>query len=202
MSYKTVAKAHTFEQVIKGSRFIARVQQIESVEAFDAMLGEAKSDYADASHHCYAYKLLPAMRFSDDGEPGGTAGRPMLEVLEKRELDHLGAVVTRYFGGTRLGAGGLVRAYSGTLAKAIDEAGELLVKDRTTLVFEVPFDLMDSVHRFLATWTALQKGEMTYSATGMRLELSLFCEDEEPFKEALSELSRGQLTWFSGNSSE
>ena len=89
---------------------------------------------------------------------GETAGRPMLEVLNKRGLEHVLAVVTRYFGGTKLGAGGLVRAYSGSLAKALDEAGTYQVKDRCKLAFEVPFAAMDSVHRLLDDWPELSKG--------------------------------------------
>ncbi|MDQ3398730.1 MAG: YigZ family protein, partial [Deinococcota bacterium] len=111
MSYLTVAGPGQHEEIIKGSRFLGFVAQVDSVEEALAFVEGVRERYRGASHHPWAYMLSPEYRFSDDGEPGGTAGRPMLEVLQRRELDRVIAVVTRYFGGTKLGAGGLVRAY-------------------------------------------------------------------------------------------
>lgn len=154
-----------------------------------------RTKHADATHNCYAYKLGNTVKFSDDGEPGGTAGRPMLEVLQKRNLDHVLAVVTRYFGGTKLGAGGLVRAYSGSLAKALDEAGITEVKDRVTLLLEVPFAVMDSVHRFTESFAGLEKEGLEYTESGMKLSVSLFLDDEAMFKKQIVEVTRGQIVW-------
>jgi uncharacterized YigZ family protein len=117
VGYLTVAKTFERTEEVKGSSFIAFVTIVESLDEVETQLQTVRTKYEDASHHCYAYKLGQAMKFSDDGEPGGTAGRPMLGVLTKRNLDHVLAVVTRYFGGTKLGAGGLVRAYSVHLLK-------------------------------------------------------------------------------------
>ena len=127
-SYFTVAKEAEVEEVIKGSKFIGFVSSVRSVEAALAKLGEVRARYPDATHHCWAYRIGDELRFSDDGEPGGTAGRPMLETLQKRDLDRVIGIVTRYYGGAKLGAGGLVRAYGGTLAKTLDVAGVQEVK--------------------------------------------------------------------------
>ena len=102
----------------------------------------------------------------------------------------------RYFGGTKLGAGGLVRAYSGSLAKALDEAGETLIKDRTKLFFEIPFQAMDSVHRYLSEVAELVKEEMSYTAEGLRLGINLLLEDEAQVKKDLLNLSKGDVRWL------
>jgi uncharacterized YigZ family protein len=195
VGYLTLAKTLERTEEVKGSSFIAFVTTIESLSDVEVHLQTIRSKYEDANHHCYAYKLANAIKFSDDGEPGGTAGRPMLEVLQKRNLDHVLAVVTRYFGGTKLGAGGLVRAYSGSVAKALDEAGILEIRDRVTLVVEVPFAVMDSVHRFTESLAGLKREGLEYTVTGMKLSVNLFAEDEAVFKKQMQELTRGQVVW-------
>lgn len=196
MAYNTVAQTHTRTEHVKGSRFIVRVAEAKSLEAVEACLREVRAEHPDASHHCYAYRLAEQMRFSDDGEPGGTAGRPMLEVLLKRDLDFVVAVVSRYFGGTKLGAGGLVRAYSGSLAKALDEAGVREVRDYVTLAFEVAFAQMDTVYRLLDGWEALSRGEPDFSSNGMQLTVTLLVADLDRFKETLDEYCQGSVHWL------
>jgi uncharacterized YigZ family protein len=195
VGYLTVAKTCERTEAVKGSSFIAFVTTVEALSDVEAHLHAMRAKYEDANHHCYAYKLGNTLKFSDDGEPGGTAGRPLLEGLQKRNLDYVLAVVTRYFGGTKLGAGGLVRAYSSSLAKALDEAGSLEVRDRVTLVAEVPFAFMDSVHRFADGLKGLKREEPQYTESGMKLAISLFAEDEVTFKKQLTELTRGQVVW-------
>lgn len=200
MAFLTVAKEHERLEEIKGSRFYAFVTPLKSFAAVESHLELVRARYPDASHHCYAYKFDEHVRFSDDGEPGGTAGRPMLEVFNKRDLEHVLGVVTRYFGGTKLGAGGLVRAYSGSLAKALDEAGTYLVKDRCKLSFEVPFTAMDSVHRLLDEWSELGKSEPDFTAQGMVLEVDLLETDQESLKKQLVTLTRGDVRFLDSNS--
>ncbi|MGI6069833.1 MAG: YigZ family protein [Blautia sp.] len=118
--YKTVYEGGQGEIVEKKSRFIATVRPVEKEEEALAFLEEVKKKYWDARHNCFAYVIgerQELARCSDDGEPGGTAGRPMLDVLLGEEIHNVAVVVTRYFGGTLLGTGGLVRAYS----KAVQE---------------------------------------------------------------------------------
>lgn len=120
--YQTVYQAGTGEITEKKSRFIADVFPVSSKEQAEAELEKIKKQYWDARHHCWAYVIgtdQPLERFSDDGEPSGTAGKPILEVIRGQELYNVLVVVTRYFGGTLLGTGGLVRAYTGATIEGL-----------------------------------------------------------------------------------
>lgn len=196
MSYTTIKEPSEFKDVIKASRFIAYLYKALTVEEAQAYLADIRKLHPDANHHCWAYRIGEVYRFSDDGEPGGTAGRPMVEVLNKRDIDRVMAIVVRYFGGTKLGAGGLIRAYAGTVAKALDNANLLEVLPMVLLEVEITFDLMDSVFRFLAE-RPVTKEEPKYTANGMQLRLTMQQGLEEEFFLALSELSKGQAKLIS-----
>lgn len=125
-SYLTVARDAEAELEVKRSRFIARVRRVESEAAARAVVEQARKEHWDARHHCSAYVLGPRgeiARSNDDGEPAGTAGMPILQAIHGRELSDVAVVVIRYFGGTLLGAGGLVRAYGDTAAAGLAAAG-------------------------------------------------------------------------------
>ena len=107
--------------IIKNSRFITIIYNINDINDIDKYLKLVKDKYKDATHYCYSYKLDGTEKFSDDKEPSGTAGLPMMEVLNKRGLNHILCIVIRYFGGIKLGAGGLVRAYSKAVRDALDK---------------------------------------------------------------------------------
>ncbi|WP_111412962.1 IMPACT family protein [Billgrantia lactosivorans] len=129
---------------VEKSRFIAWLCHAPDVAAFEALLAEARRVHPTASHHCSAYVAGPpgeqhAIGFSDDGEPGGTAGRPMFQVLEGAGLGQVGCVVTRYFGGTKLGTGGLARAYAQAVARGLDALPRREVVERTALRLKVDF---------------------------------------------------------------
>jgi uncharacterized YigZ family protein len=127
-AYLTIEKEAVCETVIKKSRFIGAVYPVETPEEAALKLSEIKKKYWDATHNCSAMIVgadSAAMRFSDDGEPQGTAGMPMLEVLKQTGLTNVLAIVTRYFGGVLLGAGGLVRAYAGAVADAVNAAQKI-----------------------------------------------------------------------------
>ncbi len=122
--YILLIKGAEAEIVEKKSRFIATIRPVESEEEANSFIDEMKKKYYDARHNCSAFVIGSKgqlTRSSDDGEPSGTAGRPMLEVLLGSEIRNIAVVVTRYFGGTLLGTGGLVRAYSGAVKKALEE---------------------------------------------------------------------------------
>ncbi len=124
-TYKTIYGSGRGELVEKKSRFIAEVRHVETEEEALAFIEESKKKYWDARHNCYAYtigKNREYTRASDDGEPSGTAGRPMLDVLLGENLYNTAVVVTRYFGGVLLGTGGLVRAYSGAVQEGLRES--------------------------------------------------------------------------------
>ena len=122
--YDTVTSTVSGEIIEKRSRFIATAFHVESEDEANAVIADMKKKYWDARHNCYAFIVgidNELSRFSDDGEPGGTAGRPILEVLKSRALTNTLVVVTRYFGGVLLGTGGLVRAYTDATVAALDE---------------------------------------------------------------------------------
>ena len=134
------------EFVEKKSRFIGRVWPVETEEEALAKIAEMKKQHYDATHNCWAYVLKSgAMRFSDDGEPGGTAGNPMMQVLQKENLFNVVCVVTRYFGGVLLGAGGLVRAYTKGAKIAIDEAGKSMKRVWSVLYIPCPYTFYERV---------------------------------------------------------
>ena len=126
MKLYTIVRDFQQEIVIEKSRFICTLKKVATEEEAQDFIKETKKKYWDATHNCSAYivgESGAAQRSNDDGEPSGTAGLPMLEVLRKNNLHNVAAVVTRYFGGVKLGAGGLVRAYTNSVAAAIEEAG-------------------------------------------------------------------------------
>ena len=134
------------EFVEKKSRFIGRVWPVETEEEALAKIAEMKKQHYDATHNCWAYVLKSgAMRFSDDGEPGGTAGNPMMQVLQKENIFNVVCVVTRYFGGTLLGAGGLVRAYTKGAKIAIDAAGKSMKRVWSVLYIPCPYTFYERV---------------------------------------------------------
>jgi uncharacterized YigZ family protein len=140
----TIARPVDHEVVIKKSRFLAHLAPVASVAEADAVIARLRKELWDARHHCVAMVLgthADQARSSDDGEPSGTAGVPMLEVLRRRNVTDLVAVVTRYFGGVKLGAGGLVRAYSGAVAAALDVAAGSGALLRRELLHEVTVDV-------------------------------------------------------------
>ena len=138
--YKSVKQCSEAEYTVNRSRFIGRCFPVESEEAALCLLGDIRKKHWDATHNCFAYRIgeNAAARFSDDGEPGGTAGKPIMDVLTGRGLTNVLCVVTRYFGGILLGAGGLVRAYSKSAADAVTKAGVVSYLPGTIL--DIPMD--------------------------------------------------------------
>ena len=130
----------------KRSRFIGRVWLVETEEEALSKIQEMKQKHHDATHNCWAYIIRDgAARFSDDGEPGGTAGNPMMQVLQKENLFNVVCVVTRYFGGVLLGAGGLVRAYTKGAKLAVDAAGKSIKRVWSVLYLPCPYNFYERV---------------------------------------------------------
>ena len=115
--------------IINKSKFITNIFYINNLNDINIYLNKIKEKYTDATHHCYAYIINNTKRFNDDGEPNGTAGMPILDCLEKNKLNHTLCIVTRYFGGIKLGAGGLVRAYSNSISNALKNSKFFKLKD-------------------------------------------------------------------------
>ncbi len=136
------------ELVIEKSRFIACVYRVKNLDDVNRYLKEVKEKYSDANHYCYAYIIDDLKKSSDDGEPGGTAGVPIMEILLKNDLNFVLCVVTRYFGGIKLGASGLVRAYAKACKMAItDNTVELIPGQEIT--FTTDYQTMNSIDYFL-----------------------------------------------------
>lgn len=127
--FQTIENYETYEIEVKRSRFIAEVFYIEDETSARQKIDEIKKKYFDAKHHVFSYKIDSVERFSDDGEPQGTAGAPLLDIIKKRNLNNILVVITRYFGGTLLGTGGLVKAYSDVFNLALNNA-KIVNKDK------------------------------------------------------------------------
>ena len=161
----------TAELEAKRSRFVARAAPAAS-PALAMRFVEAHSD-ASASHNCFAYKIGDAYRFSDDGEPGGTAGRPILAAIEGSGFDALAVVVTRYYGGTQLGTGGLIRAYGGAAAKALEDAPGILKTPMVDAIITAPSpDFLGAIYRAMEEWRAEKEPGPDARATSCRARRS------------------------------
>ncbi|ATH63249.1 putative YigZ family protein [Staphylococcus pasteuri] len=139
----TVKKEHTFENVINKSRFIAHIKPVTSEEEAKSFINEVKTQHKDATHNCSAYTVGPEMNIqkaNDDGEPSGTAGVPMLEILKKLDIHDACVVVTRYFGGIKLGGGGLIRAYSGAVRDVIYDIGRVELRSAISVTVTLSYD--------------------------------------------------------------
>ena len=164
--YKTLVSRADAEFIINKSRFIGHGKPVETEEEALAFLAEMRETYKDATHNCYAYNggaNTGVMRYSDDGEPGGTAGMPIIEVLKAREVTNCCVVVTRYFGGVLLGAGGLVRAYSRGAAEAVNACGVGVMHPTLRALVDVPYPLLSRVESALKTAPVIDEDAITES---------------------------------------
>jgi uncharacterized YigZ family protein len=189
----TLKGTASFEEVIKKSRFIAHVacvtSQAESLDFYESVMDQ------QATHNCWAWRINFQVRSSDDGEPSGTAGRPMLNVIERRHLENVMVVVTRYFGGIKLGVGGLVRAYSGTTAKCLDRANIVELFPMSDYKIQAGFEWASSVHGLLDQFSA-QKLEESYDNDGLILKIRCRESDYGKLAKGLRDASRGQVKIF------
>lgn len=174
---------------VKKSRHLARAAPISSPEEALAFIVRV-SDPA-ATHNCWAYRIGQTYRFSDDGEPAGTAGRPILAAIESQGLDGVVVVVTRWFGGIKLGAGGLVRAYGGAAAEALRQAARRPLVTLRRLRIEAAFAHAQALHALAAASGATKLGEH-FDADGLCLVLSLPENAVPGFEARLRDATRGQ----------
>lgn len=180
------------EFIEKKSRFIGRLWPVETEEEALAKIQEMRKQHYDATHNCWAYIIRDgAVRFSDDGEPGGTAGMPMLQVLQREGLYNVVCVVTRYFGGILLGAGGLVRAYTKGAKIAVDAAGKSMKRVWTVLYVPCPYSFYERVKLEVSAFG----GIVRQANFGAEVELELlFPENQaQPFLNRLTDLTSGTV---------
>lgn len=151
-NYRTIKEDGSFEITIKKSRFLCTLKRTETEEEAQVFIEALKKEHWKANHNCHAYMIGEndeIQRASDDGEPSGTAGLPMLEVLKKKELKNVTAIVTRYFGGVKLGAGGLIRAYGNTTKEAVDHVGVVERQLQQFISLEVSYPSSGKVQNLL-----------------------------------------------------
>ena len=178
------------ELVEKRSRFIGQLRPVETEEQARAFLEAVKKEHYDARHNCWCYLLKDGpVRYSDDGEPQGTAGQPMLGVFQKAGVTNLCCVVTRYFGGVLLGAGGLVRAYTQAAKLALDAAGISVVRRWVEVEVACPYNLFERVKNEAAAQDGVL-GEVAYTD---RVAVRVLLPEEKaaPFAGRIVELSAG-----------
>lgn len=189
-SYKTFSNTAQDEFIVEKSRFIGHAVPIASAEEALARIGTLQKKYWDASHNAWAYIADPnSQRFSDDGEPRGTAGVPILEILKKEGLTYAAIVVTRYFGGVKLGAGGLIRAYAKG-AKIAARAGRVITRVPCLTYFvEVAYPLLGPLQKELAKFN-LTIHHIQY-AEKIRFEILVTPDQEENITAAIMEISSG-----------
>ncbi len=187
---------HRSEEVIKRSRFIATVAWTPDADAAKAFIAEIKQEFPDATHNCWAYAVgapgdTARVGFSDDGEPHGTAGRPMLNALLHSNIGEAAVVVTRYFGGVKLGSGGLVRAYSGATVKGLEAVP--LREKITPVQLDISLDyaLVTQFKRALAEYEAVLVGEEFSDSARFTVELPE--ERGHELVKFLTDLSNGRV---------
>lgn len=184
------------EITVVNSRFITSVARIESVEEAKGFLSAVRAEMPDASHHVYAYRIgygnsvIEGM--SDDGEPSGTAGPPVLAVLRGTSIGDVIVVVTRYFGGTKLGTGGLVRAYSEAARVGLNALKTEEKIEKALVGFDVPYSLYEQVKRLIASHDGVIDDE-TFAAE-VTLLITFPKRSIPDFQQAITELSAGQVT--------
>ncbi|OQP84942.1 hypothetical protein BTR14_17740 [Rhizobium rhizosphaerae] len=185
----TLAEPVTLEQEVRKSRFLAACAPIADAEEARAFIDRV-SDPA-ATHNCWAYRLGQVYRFSDDGEPGGTAGRPILAAIDGQGLDQVVVVVTRWFGGILLGSGGLVRAYGGTAAMALNGAPRIERIETVSSSLAIGFSDLQRVKARLTQQGVTITAEH-FTGEGATLELALPVTSAEAIAELVRDLTRGQ----------
>lgn len=193
MALTLAAPVHS-ELVIKKSRFIGCVQPMADRAAAQEVVARLKAGHPGAAHVCWALLAGGQSAANDDGEPGGTAGRPMLEVLRHQELEGVLATVVRYFGGVKLGAGGLVRAYTDAVAQALLHAEKIPLQRSVPLRCAVPYSMEGLLRRLLQQQGAQLQGVVH----GDAVELSfVIAEPAAPeLQRVLNETGQGQLRWL------
>ena len=191
VEFTSVAKEFRHEYIVDKSRFITTIYPCTTEEEAQAFIGRINKEFWDATHNCTAYALGPKQeqqRSSDNGEPSGTAGKPMLEVLKKTGVTNVAVVVTRYFGGIKLGAGGLIRAYSHSVAETLCLAPKELHTTRTQLQATIDYSLYGAVERFV------QDQKLHYEANfGEHVTVTILVPptDVEGIQKELQDMSHG-----------
>lgn len=189
MTLSTLSEPARFELVVKKSRFLAHAAAIDRAEMAPAFLTSLHAP--DASHHCWAYRIGGEYRSSDDGEPAGTAGRPILAAIDGQHCDRVMVVVARWFGGIKLGAGGLVRAYGGAASECLRNAIKTPLVELVQVEIACGFEHVGTVHQLITQCGASKRAE-TFTDQGLHFDLELPRDRLSALQSALRDATRGQ----------
>lgn len=187
----TLNSPETFSQDIKKSRFIAFAAPVANEDAAKQFIAE-RSD-PTANHNCWAWRVGQTYRFSDDGEPSGTAGQPILQAIDGQSLDSVAVLVIRWFGGILLGSGGLMRAYGGTAAMCLRAAEKTAVIAYVTTTIDCGFSDLALVKARLLSVPDLRIDEENFTQTGARMRLSLPVSDADRIAQMLTDITSGRV---------
>ncbi len=160
------------ELIINKSKFITNAFKVKDIIECKSIINDIKEKYKDATHNCYAYVIDNVKRFNDDGEPSGTAGMPILNVIESNELNHILIIVTRYFGGIKLGAGGLLRAYSNSASETLKKTDIIEEKEEIKVKIEFSYDNTNNVNYILKDYN------ITYKEYNDNITYEFICEKD------------------------
>lgn len=202
IEFITIMEEFRNEYVVEKSRFITTLYPCSTEEEAQAFINRINKEFWDARHNCTAFALGPKQekqRSSDNGEPSGTAGKPMLEVLKKTGITNVAVVVTRYFGGIKLGAGGLIRAYSHSVAEALRLAPKELHTTRIPLQVTIDYALYGAVERYV------QDNDLHYESNfGEKVTLTILCQLDslERIQKELQDMSHGVANCVELNQTE
>ena len=197
-TYNVPAQSVDVEEVIKNSQFITRLRNVVTAEEAKAFVKQMNQTFPDATHHCWAYivgnpQSTTLIGCSDDGEPSGTAGKPMLNVLQHAGVGDIVAVCTRYYGGTKLGTGGLTRAYGGGVKLALES---LIVKEKIDydkISFEIDYSQLKDCEHLIQSFQ-VENLQIDYQ-TRITVCLDIACDELDEFKLALENKFKGKIEW-------
>lgn len=187
----TLQKRETFEQDIKRSRFLAIATPVANEDQAKSVL--AQESHTDANHNCWAWRIGQNYRFNDDGEPSGTAGKPILQAIDGLELDNVIVIVTRWFGGTLLGAGGLMRAYGGTAALCLRAAQLIELVPTETVIIRCYFSELALIKSRLSAYEHLTIASEDFHNTGADLRLEIPVSQKEIILQQLTDITHGRV---------
>lgn len=182
----------TYQEDIKKSRFLALADAVQSPA--DAMRFFAAHSVADATHNCWAYRVLDEYRYNDDGEPGGTAGRPILQAIDGQQCDKVAVLVIRWFGGIKLGPGGLIRAYGGAAAQCLRLAAKTEMIDEVSVDCHCGFTDMALAQSRFAAFQARILDE-TFDGEGVLWHIAVARSQEKALSEVFINITRGRGKW-------
>lgn len=198
-NFLTIKENGTNEIIIKKSRFIASIARTNSVAEANEFIKKVSKQYRDATHNTFAYAIGlndDQVKASDNGEPSGTAGVPELKALQLMNLKNVTVVVTRYFGGIKLGAGGLIRAYSNSVTKAVEKIGVIKRVLQQEIIFEVPYNRFDEIDHYLKS----NKIFIANIEYGVNVTIHIFLDEKDLtlIQNELTNLLSGQVDFRIG----